>query len=59
MVLNLSENIRRNRRESNLSQETFAERLGVSFQTISKWERGECYPDIEMLPKIANFLALQ
>ena len=55
MGLNLSENIRKNRRESNLSQETFAERLGVSFQTISKWERGECYPDIEMLPKIANF----
>ena len=58
MVLNLSENIRRNRRESNLSQETFAERLGVSFQTISKWERGECYPDIEMLPKIANFFGI-
>lgn len=40
MGLNLSENIRKNRRESKLSQETFAERLGVSFQTISKWERG-------------------
>ena len=58
MGLNLSENIRKNRRESNLSQETFAERLGVSFQTISKWERGECYPDIEMLPKIANFFGI-
>lgn len=58
MALNLSENIRKNRRESNLSQEAFAERLGVSFQTISKWERGECYPDIEMLPKIANFFGI-
>ena len=58
MGLNLSENIRKNRRESNLSQEAFAERLGVSFQTISKWERGECYPDIEMLPKIANFFGI-
>lgn len=58
MGLYLSENIKKNRRESNLSQEAFAERLGVSFQTISKWERGECYPDIEMLPQIANFFGI-
>lgn len=58
MEINLAENIRKNRRENNLSQETFADRLGVSFQTISKWERGECYPDIEMLPKIANFFGI-
>ena len=58
MELYISENIRKNRRESNLSQESFAERIGVSFQTVSKWERGECYPDIEMLPKIANFFGI-
>ena len=58
MELYISENIRKNRRESNLSQESFAERMGVSFQTVSKWERGECYPDIEMLPKIANFFGI-
>ncbi|MBQ8717778.1 MAG: helix-turn-helix transcriptional regulator [Clostridia bacterium] len=58
MELYLSENIRKNRRESNLSQEAFAEHLGVSFQTVSKWERGECYPDIELLPKIANFFGV-
>ena len=58
MKLNLAENIRKKRREVDLSQEAFAERLGVSFQTISKWERGECYPDIEMLPQIANFFGI-
>lgn len=58
MGLNLAENIRKNRRNHNLSQEVFAERLGVSFQTVSKWERGECYPDIELLPKIANFFGI-
>lgn len=58
MELYISENIRKNRCEINLSQGAFAERMGVSFQTISKWERGECYPDIEMLPKIANFFGI-
>lgn len=58
MKLNIAENIRKNRHEKNLSQEVLAERLGVSFQTISKWERGECYPDIEMLPEIASFFGI-
>lgn len=58
MELYISENIRKNRRESNLSQEVFAERMGVSFQTISKWERGECYPDIECCLKLQIFSAL-
>ena len=29
--------------------------LNISFQTISKWERGESYPDITMLPSLANY----
>ena len=58
MKLNVAENIRKHRRGQSLSQEMFAERLGVSFQTVSKWERGECYPDIEVLPQIANFFGM-
>lgn len=58
MALRIAENIRKYRRENNLSQEAFAERVGVSFQTVSKWERGECYPDIELLPIIANFFCI-
>jgi len=58
MKLKLAENIRNHRREKNLSQEVFAERIGVSFQTVSKWERGECYPDIELLPQIASFFGI-
>ena len=55
MQLKIGENIRKYRRERELSQEMLAERLGVSFQAVSKWERGETYPDVTLLPAIANF----
>ena len=51
----LGENIKKLRRERNLTQDALSEFLGVSFQTISNWERGESYPDITMLPEIAEF----
>lgn len=38
-----------------MTQEMVADRLGVSFQTVSKWERGLLSPDIALLPKIALF----
>ncbi len=55
MTIYLSENIKRLRREKNLTQEALAEFLGVTFQTVSNWERSESYPDITMLPEIAGF----
>ena len=55
MQIYLGENIKRLRRERNLTQEALAEFLGVTFQSISKWERGEGYPDITLLPAIADF----
>lgn len=55
MTIYLSENIKRLRHERNLTQETLAEFLGVTFQSVSNWERGESYPDITMLPAIASF----
>lgn len=55
MTIYFGENLKRLRKEKELTQETLAEFLGVSFQTISKWERGETYPDITMLPVIASF----
>lgn len=55
MTLYIGQNIRRLRRERNLTQEEVAAHLGISFQSISKWERGDGYPDITMLPALANY----
>ncbi len=43
------------RKERHLSQEELAEKLYVSRQTISNWERGKTYPDINSLLLIATF----
>ena len=34
------------RKEKNLTQEDVAAKIGVSGQTVSKWEKGECLPDV-------------
>ncbi|NBI89030.1 XRE family transcriptional regulator [Lachnospiraceae bacterium] len=47
-----------NRKKSGLSQEEVAERLGVSRQTISKWELDETLPDICQSKKLANLYGL-
>lgn len=58
MNLSIGINIKRIRLERNLTQEEIASHLGISFQAISKWERGDGYPDIEMLPPLANYLGI-
>lgn len=55
MTIYLGENIKKLRREKNLTQERLAEFLGVTFQSISNWERGESYPDVTFIPDIADF----
>lgn len=55
MNIYFGKNLKELRRERNLTQENVADILGVSFQSVSKWERGESYPDITMLPVIASF----
>ena len=39
-----------------MTQADLAERLNISFQAVSKWERGENLPDVSILPQLANAL---
>ncbi len=55
MKLNIGETIKKLRKEREITQEEFAEILGVSCQSVSRWENNSCYPDIELIPTIAAF----
>lgn len=52
--MNLGNNLFHARKKNGLSQEAVAEKLGVSRQTISKWETGETVPDIYQSKKMAR-----
>ena len=58
MKLNIGETIKRLRKERAITQEEFAEVLGVSCQSVSRWENDNCYPDIELIPTIAEFFGI-
>lgn len=53
-MLYLPENLKKYRIIKDLTQEEVAEFLGITSQSVSKWERGESYPDITFLPALAN-----
>ena len=58
MSANLADNLKNLRKEKNVSQETLAAYLNVSFQAVSKWENGNTCPDISLLPRIARFYGI-
>ena len=44
------------RKAKGLTQNELGERLGVSYQAVSNWERGESLPDTALLPELAEVL---
>lgn len=42
------------RLKSGLTQEKFAQKYGVTYQAVSKWENGKSVPDISILKKISE-----
>lgn len=53
-MMYLPANLKKYRILKELTQEDVAEFLGITPQSVSKWERGESYPDITLLPALAN-----
>ena len=54
----IGSNIRAFRLKNELTQEQLAEKLGVTFQAVSKWETNANTPDIALLPEIAKTLGV-
>ncbi len=56
--MNIGNNIKQLRQQNNLTQDQVAEKLGVSYQAVSKWETNANTPDIALLPQIANLFGV-
>ncbi len=54
--MDMGDRIAELRKKKEMSQEMLAGKLDISFQAVSKWENNVSYPDIKLIPKIANVL---
>ena len=52
--MKFGENLYNLRKGHKMSQETLAEKVGVSRQSVSKWENGEAYPEMDNILKLCN-----
>ncbi len=55
MQITIGKNIKDLRKRDNRTQEDLATALGVTCQAISRWESNGGYPDMELVPAIANY----
>ena len=58
MSITIGENIKKLRKQRNITQEILAEHLAVTPQAISRWESGVGYPAIDYLPDLAGFFGI-
>ena len=58
MEMNIGTNIKRLRNSKNITQEQLSAAMNVSCAAVSKWERGETYPDITLLQPLAYFFGV-
>lgn len=52
----VAQKIKEFRKKNRYTQLQLGELLGVSSQSVSKWEREECYPDIAIFPSLADLI---
>ena len=55
MQVNIGEKIKELRKRDGRKQEELATALGITAQAVSRWEAGTCYPDVSLIPAIANY----
>ena len=56
--MKLGEKIKAFRQRDGRTQDHLARELGVTAQAVSRWEKGICYPDMEVIPSIANYFGV-
>ena len=54
----LAKRIYESRKQMGVTQEVLAEKLGITPQSISRWENGQSRPDVDMLPKLAALFGI-
>lgn len=55
MEIKVGSKIKELRKKQRITQEQLAEKIGVSFQAVSKWENNIALPDITLIPALANY----
>ena len=58
MKSNFADNLKKIRKENNLSQEQLADKLGVSRQSVSKWESSAAYPEMDKVLQLCKMFNL-
>ena len=53
-MTDIGEKLKKLRQSADLNQSGFAAEIGVHYQTVSKWEKGQSVPDSEMLVRLAE-----
>ena len=56
--MNFKDNLKKIRKDNNLSQEELAEKLNVTRQSVSKWESGIAYPEMDKVIQICKMFNL-
>ncbi len=56
--MNFNEKLIEFRKQKGLSQDEFGEKIGVSRQTVSKWELAQSYPDFQKLVLISDYYGI-
>ncbi|HSL85782.1 MAG TPA: helix-turn-helix transcriptional regulator, partial [Bacteroidales bacterium] len=53
--INIAKTIVMKRKKKGITQDALADYIGITKASVSKWETGQSYPDITILPRLATF----